>query len=189
MKTKYLALLVAGVIIAGTVFLSSQGKVTEQKKASSGELAGEVSTSAPAGAGRELFKDYPAPDFYINSDGKTTTLSELGGKKIFINFWNTWCPPCKEEMPDLNRLYLENKGKAEFLFINITAQEKTTEEVTGFLKDKKLQLPVYLDRDAGVAQLYGVRSIPTTVVLGPGGKVLYAQPGLLTYEQAAELIK
>lgn len=189
MKPKYLALLVAGVIVAGAVFLSGQGKDAEQQKAKAGEVAGEVSTTAPAGMKREPAGDYPAPDFYITRGGRTVALSDLSDKKVFINFWYTGCPPCKEEMPALNRLYLEQGEKVEFLFINITPQEKSVSAVTDFINQEKLQLPVYLDRDAGVAQIYGVRYTPSTVVLGPGGKVIYAKPGPLTYQQAAELIK
>lgn len=185
MKPKYLAVLVAALLVAGGLLLSHRDNVPVQKY----DFTGEVSVTTPEGTEKDLNKEQPVPDFFIKRGEDILTLGDLRGRYIFINFWNTWCPPCKEEMPDLNRLYLENNKRVEFLFINITAQEKSVQAVADFLKENKLELPVYLDKDAGVAYAYGIRSIPTTIVVNPGGEVVYARPGLITYEEAKSLIK
>jgi thiol-disulfide isomerase/thioredoxin len=174
------------VFIVGALLLTDRDKVPARQD-DNGGIVGEVSIAAPKETDKKLSVDYAA-DFYIKRGDRVDTLSGLKGKKIFINFWNTWCPPCREEMPDLNQLYIANKDKVEFIFINIAPQEKSVDEIEYFLKNNKLQIPVYLDKDASVTQAYGIRSIPATVVIGTGGEVEYARSGGLTYEQAANLI-
>ncbi len=187
MKPKHITLIVVAVFIVGALLLTERDKVAPGQDVKGG-IVGEVSIAAPEGTNKKLSGDYAA-DFYIKRGDRVDTLSGSKGKKVFINFWNTWCPPCKEEMPELNKLYIDNRDKVEFIFINITPQEKSVDVVEDFLKNNKLQIPVYLDKDASVTQTYGVRSIPTTVVIGPGGEVEYASPGALTYDQAAKLIR
>ncbi|ACV64252.1 alkyl hydroperoxide reductase/ Thiol specific antioxidant/ Mal allergen [Desulfofarcimen acetoxidans DSM 771] len=152
-------------------------------------IAGDVSITAPSGVKEKLSPGQP-PSFFITRDKKTTTLSSLKGKYIFINFWNTWCSPCKGEMPDLNRLYLDySKKNVEFIFINIAAQEKKISDVPAFLKQNNLQIPVYLDKNAEVAATYGINAIPTTIIINPEEKVIYAAEGPISYEQASQLFK
>lgn len=182
MKPKHIALLVALLFVGGGILLSLRG----------GQAANEnvVSISPPQGVSKKLSQDINVPDFYVTKGNQTYTLADFKGRYIFINFWNTWCPPCKEEMPDLNRLYSDYRDKnVEFLFINITPQEKTEQAIVDFLKENNLTLPVYLDREAEVAMTYGVRSIPTTVVVNSNGEVVYASPGILTFEKAKQLLE
>lgn len=186
MKPKHITLIIVAVFLLGALLFGRDREPAPGEL--NGGIAGEVSIAAPEGTDRQLSEGNPG-DFYIKAGDRVDTLSGLKGKKVFINFWNTWCPPCKEEMPDLNRLYLANRNKVEFIFINIAAQENSVEDIKDYLENEKLKIPVYLDKDASVARAYGVRSIPSTVVIGSGGEVEYASPGGLSYEQAAKLIK
>lgn len=184
MNTRLVTIIVVVVLVAAGLFLT---RSDDRDKKVSG-LAGEVALSPPAGPG-SLDPDMTPPDFFIVPEsGKTTRLSDLRGKPVLINFWNTWCPPCREEMPGLDRLYREYADQTEFIFINILAGEKSVRDVTSFLADNGYSIPVYLDRQGEVAGIYGVSSIPATVVLDSDGEVVYAAAGSISYDQAKSLI-
>ena len=185
MNPKIITVIIVTLLLAGGVGLAWQKEVKPEMAG----IAGEVSITAPAGVEERLSSEQP-PSFFITNDKKTVTLNSLKGKYVFINFWNTWCPPCKAEMPDLNRLYLEYRDKnVEFLFINIASQEKNISDIPDFLKQKKLQIPVYLDKKAEVAATYGINGIPTTIIISAKGEVIYAASGPISYEQASFLLK
>lgn len=184
MKPKLLTVLVVVILVIAGLWLALPGKETKGV-----ELAGEVSLSLP-GEQRTVQPGQIPPDFFlIRNDRRATALSGIKDKYVFINFWNTWCPPCRAELPDLNKLYLEYRDKnVEFVFINITTQEKSPAVVQSFLSENNYAIPVYLDRRGEVARAYGIRGIPTTVVLNPAGELVYAASGQITYEQARSLI-
>ncbi|RJQ24877.1 MAG: TlpA family protein disulfide reductase [Peptococcaceae bacterium] len=189
MNAKLVSVTVVILLLAGIFWVFSNNKEKDESLWENKEIAGEVSITAPPGTNRTLPENQLPPSFFITRANETLTLDDLKEKYIFINFWNTWCPPCQAEMPDLNRLYLQYRNKnVEFLFINITAQEKSEKAVIEFLQQNNLQLPVFLDKKGEVAGSYGIRSIPTTIVIKPNGKVVYASPGQLTYERAESLI-
>ncbi|MGQ9557684.1 MAG: TlpA family protein disulfide reductase [Desulfurispora sp.] len=193
MRHKLIALLTAATIIALAWYLTGRnstgtsGQPTGQNTPIIGKvyLTGKTQTDQKA-------ENRPAiPEFVVQpATGSPQNIRTDSGKYIFINFWNTWCPPCREEMPDLARLYRDYRDKnVAFYFINITAGEKSPAEVEKFLQQQELNLPVYLDETGKVATAFGVRAIPTTVVVSPSGQLVYARAGMLTYAQAAELLK
>lgn len=188
MKPKILTVLVVVIIVAVGMWLANPGPKSEPK-AGEGEIAGEVSLTVP-GEQKKVQPDKIPPDFFLIAKGsQPVVLSEIKDKYIFINFWNTWCPPCQEEMPELNKLYLEFADKnVKFIFINIAAQEKSVNDVTAFLRKHNYSIPVYLDNNADVASVYGIRGIPTTIILNPQGEVIYAESGQISYEKAKGLI-
>ncbi len=103
MKTKLVTLLVVVVVLVAAGLLLFR----PEDGASGTQLAGEVSLALPGGQ-KALDPDMVPPDFFIIREGEEpVSLSELRGKLVFINFWNTWCPPCRMEMPGLDRLYRE----------------------------------------------------------------------------------
>ncbi len=183
MKTKGLAVLIAVVLVAGGLWATAGDRPGEVK------VAGEVALTLP-GEQKTVRPDHTPPDFFIIREGEEpVTLAGLRGRYVFINFWNTWCPPCRGEMPDLERFYREYRDEnVEFLFINITAQEKSVRDVNAFLAESKYSLPVYLDRQGEVARAYGIRGIPTTLVIDPAGEIIYAAAGPVSYEKAKSLI-
>lgn len=103
----------------------------------------------------------PAPDFTLqNLDGESVSFSDLRGSPVMINFWNTGCPPCRNEMPYLQEVYEENRDTGLVLLtINIGQSVSTVED---FLEENNLALPVLLDSDGDVTQRYGMPGIPTT---------------------------
>lgn len=120
-------------------------------------------------AAQEIGK--PAPNFELTDiDGKKVKLSEFRGKVVLLNFWATWCGPCKAEMPSLNSLYLAMRDK-EFIIlaISVDASEKP---VKSFMSEKKIAFPVLMDKDKEISfDLYGVAGIPVSFLLDKNGIV------------------
>ena len=111
-----------------------------------------------------------APDFALKTlDGKTVRLSELRGKKVvLVNFWATWCPPCRSEMPTMQQIYTEYKGKGfEILAINIERDSK--EEILEFMKELRLTFPVLLDSDMKVTRMYRLIGLPVSMLIDRQG--------------------
>ncbi|MCL2139395.1 MAG: TlpA family protein disulfide reductase [Treponema sp.] len=107
--------------------------------------------------------------------GGNVQLSSLKGKVVFLNFWATWCPPCRIEMPSMENMYQQFNGKAiEFVVVNIREDE---EDVKYFLDYFKFNFPVALDLDGGVAANYGIEGIPTTIIIGKDGKIIIEEVG------------
>lgn len=128
---------------------------------------------------RELVADDPqpeeghlAPDFSLKSlDGKTVRLSDLRGKKVvLINFWATWCPPCRFEMPTMQKIYSEKKGKGfEILAVNI--EPDANQEIHDFMKELRLSFPVLLDPEMKVARKYRVFALPVSMLIDRQGVI------------------
>ena len=110
----------------------------------------------------------PAPDFQLkNLDGQSVSLSDFQGKPVLINFWASWCSPCRDEMPYLQQIYEEWSGRGlVVLAINIG---ESPAEAKSFLKTHNLSLPVLLDTKQAVAGKYNIRGIPTTFFIDSGG--------------------
>ena len=110
-----------------------------------------------------------APNFTLRSlDGETVELSSLRGDVVVIDFWATWCPPCRITLPLVNKVYKETRGENVKVF-GISTDRVSSAKVRDFLQQNNMELPVLHDRDGTVARAYGVRAIPTTLVIGKYG--------------------
>ncbi|REK76898.1 redoxin domain-containing protein [Paenibacillus paeoniae] len=132
-----------------------------------------------------------APDFTLSTpEGKDIKLSDLQGKKVILNMWASWCPPCIDEMPYLQAYYDDHQAEGvEVIAVNLTQAENNEDDVMRFIKDFELSFPVVLDRESRVANMYQVRTIPTTFILDSDGKVEQKIIGPLTYEMIDELME
>ena len=107
-----------------------------------------------------------APDFQLKTlAGDTVKLSDLRGKKVMLNFWATWCPPCKAEMPEMERFSKQIGDDTVILAVNIDPQL----DVQGFVKENKITFPILLDAEDKVNEAYQVLSIPTTYFINSKG--------------------
>lgn len=152
--------LFAIMIIATAVLLLQERKDSNRVQLDTAD-AGEPSiTKAEEGQ--------PAPDFTLSaSDGTTYRLSELRGRPVMINFWATWCGPCKEEMPAIDEAYQAYKGSG-FIVLAVNVEESAA-PVDRYVSKLKLTFPVLLDPSGSVSARYRVRSLPTTVFVRPDG--------------------
>ncbi|MGQ9806582.1 MAG: TlpA family protein disulfide reductase [Chlorobiales bacterium] len=121
-----------------------------------------------------------APLFTIQTiDGKTLSLSDLRGKGVIVNFWATWCPPCRAEIPEM--IKLQNKYGNQFTFIGIAINDQE-EKVNAFVSQKGINYPVAMDN--GLSSLYGkliqggLESVPTSFVIDKHGKILDVMVGM-----------
>ena len=121
---------------------------------------------------------YRAPDFALPGlDGQRVRLSDFRGKKaIFLNFWATWCPPCRLEMPTMEKAYQEYKSRGlEVLAVSIDAGQKSV--VKNFLQEFKLTFPALLDPDMEVLRLYRMFSLPATFLIDKEGIIRHRELG------------
>jgi peroxiredoxin len=117
----------------------------------------------PSQAGR------PAPEFSFVLDGKPAKLADLRGRVIVLNFWATWCPPCVEEMPSLNRLHAQ-LAPINGMVLGVSV-DKDAGDYERFLRDHGIQFPNHRDAAATVAAAYGSAMYPETYIIGPDGKI------------------
>lgn len=110
----------------------------------------------------------PAPDFALPSlDGETVQLSDWQGQVVLVNFWGTYCPPCKEEMPDLQRLYEEHASDG-FTVLAVDVEEPA-DVVREFRAQHALTFPMLLSDDASVNPTFGIRALPTSWLVDQAG--------------------
>lgn len=125
-----------------------------------------------------------APDFtLLNVQGEEMTLSDFRGKKVILNFWASWCGPCRKEMPDMQKFYETYKGNdVEILAVNLTYFERKREHVDEFIKEFGLTFPIPLDVEKKQYEAYKVLTIPTTYFLDEQGIIQQTHLGPMTYE-------
>lgn len=140
-----------------------------------------------------------APDFtLVDQFGETHTLSDYKGKVVFLNFWATWCGPCREEMPDIQKIYEEHGGNTEDLIILGVANPKTeenpnngdgtVEEVSKFMEDNGYTYPVAMDTTGDVLRDYYISAFPTTFMIDREGKVIGYATGTLSKDIMDDII-
>jgi len=111
-----------------------------------------------------------APDFELNTlDGEKLSLSSLRGKTVLINFWASWCPPCRSEMPAMQQVFAENDPEAfVILAVNNTQQDRLS-AIESFIAERGLSFPVLLDTNGQVTNAFQVRSLPTSFFVDRDG--------------------
>jgi peroxiredoxin len=129
-----------------------------------------------------------APQFKLDAlEGKPVSLSDLNGKVVVLDFWATWCGPCRASLPHLNKMYDDLKEKGLQVFA--LDQQEDKQDVAAFVAKTKLTVPVLLDSEGKVGEQYGVKGIPQTVIIGKDGKIKKVIVGFGGEEGAAEMRK
>ncbi|KXT81433.1 Thiol:disulfide oxidoreductase [Streptococcus sp. DD11] len=173
-----------------TVLLAAVSLAACSEQAGNGDSSGSSqsssspaqSTFSPIAVGEE------APDFTLQSmDGKTVKLSDYRGKKVYLKFWASWCPPCRKSMPELEELAA--RTDRDFEILSIVAPEfqgeKSTEEFPKWFAEQGYKyVPVLFDTQAAAFQAYQIRSIPTEVLIDSQGKIGKIQLGVISNADA-----
>ncbi len=180
MRKKGNLLLLGGIILVAAALAIGYLLSTQEAEDSPGAAA-ELPVGPEVG--------FLAPDFKLTDlDGKVIQLSELRGQPVFINFWATWCPPCRQEMPDIQSAYEKYGKTVRFLAVNLTATENSIEVVRQYMSSNGYTFSALLDRDGSVATLYQVRAIPTSFFIDAEGVIRYKYVGAMNAEIIADAL-
>lgn len=163
------ALLLAGVAILYNLF--------------SGRGMEELPPTSPQAANKVL-----APDFtVIDADGNPVQLSELRGAPVVVNFWASWCPPCKSEMPGFENVWAEMGDEVRFMMIDmVDGQRETVELGAAYIAESGYSFPVYFDDGQQAAITYGITSIPTTLFIDREGDIVTMAQGAIPEKSLLE---
>lgn len=119
----------------------------------------------------EPVTETPAPDFVLRDmDGKTVRLHDMKGKVVLLNFWATWCPSCRFEMPSMELLHREYGERG--LVVLAVAFQDSADDVRSFYQEHNLSFPALLDNTAGASELYKTWSLPTTFIINKRGNIV-----------------
>lgn len=132
------------------------------------------------------------PDFELSTlSGESVKLSDLHGKKVILNFWASWCGPCKAEMPHMEKYYENNKDAAnvEIIAVNLTTSERSgLKGIEEFVHEYGLTFPILLDKEGIVGQEYRIITIPTTFLLRTNGTIAHKITGPMDEKMMSDLV-
>jgi DsbE subfamily thiol:disulfide oxidoreductase len=174
-QTPYAPLLLGIALLVGAVWLM-EGGLTDESATNKDTTAVTVS-GVQGGVTPRL--DEPAPTFTLEAtDGARVALADLRGRPVFVNFWASWCPPCRGEMPDIQRLADEDRD-AGLVVLGVNLEEER-EQVLRYGQTLGLSFPLLVDRTGAVASRYNVTGLPTSYFVDRDGVIRDRNVGPLT---------
>ncbi|MBQ7845817.1 MAG: TlpA family protein disulfide reductase [Clostridia bacterium] len=188
-------LLVVLLVAAGFLYNSLKDKVElSNLVAQTTAVPSEEPTTDPDVTAAPTATPRPAaPDFTVyDVEGNAVSLSSMQGKPVVVNFWASWCGPCKSEMPDFQKAYEQHGEAVHFMIVNMTdGMQETKEKAKAYVDKQGFTFPVYYDTDMDAAMTYGVSSIPATYFVAADGSLIARANGaisLATLEKGLSMI-
>ncbi|SFF45237.1 Peroxiredoxin [Paenibacillus algorifonticola] len=171
--------MLVGVFLVGLVVWGVYDHLREQN-----ELKFQENEDVISGIKIGIHEGEIAPNFKLSSlDNEEMSLTELKGKRVLLNFWATWCPPCRAEMPHIEKFHEEYKDQNVVVIgINLSYTEDSIEDVLTFLRKYNVTFPILKDEKARVADLFAIRSYPTTYMIDTSGVIRQKFQGAITYD-------
>lgn len=172
LKLLILVLLMAVLILGAYVLY---GKLSPQV-----QIQTQLPAEETADAGQEERK--PAPDFsFYDLEGNAYALSDFRNTPVILNFWASWCGPCKNEMPHFQTAFDTYGGEIQFLLVNLTdGTQDTKEKASSYIDGQGYTFPVYYDTDMAGARAYGIYAVPVTCFIDGEGNLVSQTVGMLT---------
>jgi len=185
MNTKWKAIAGFAVILAGLMWFAFQPQETTANSATSKPAAQNTATQSTGENEAPM-----APAFTLkNLEGDYVSLADYRGKVIFVNFWATWCPPCRQEIPHFVKL-VEKYGEDGFVILGISVDDPSDfGKVPGFADSYNINYPILFGNQIVASQYGGIESIPTTFVIDREGRALGKIIGARPYEQFENIVK
>lgn len=174
---KFLIGIIVTIVIFFTVDIYLNWQKEDQKEKD--EIRHEQTESVNAKIKSGLKVGDKAPNFILKTlSGEKVNLSDLIGKKVILNFWATWCPPCREEMPAMEQVYQKYKNQeVEIVAVNSTVGKETVDKVKKFTEELNITFPIPLDVEAEVFKVYQIYGLPTTYFINTKGVIHFVHFG------------
>lgn len=178
---KAILLLIVGVMLGWAVFefvnSSDKGEALNTSEYENANIGEKAIESNEVG----IRKGQLAPDFELKTlDGETVRLSDYKGQRVMLNFWATWCPPCRAEMPDMQKF--QEKKDVQILAVNLSETESDPGNVQKFIDELNLTLTIPLDDESAVSNEYQVMAYPTTYMIDADGRIQFVTLGAMNYD-------
>ncbi|MBE6611225.1 MAG: TlpA family protein disulfide reductase [Ruminococcaceae bacterium] len=155
------------IVLASTAYKTLTEKYSVPQMNAVDELSAMTGSVTP-----EQEEKPDAPDFTVTDrDGNEVKLSDFAGKPVVVNFWATWCTPCKSELPAFEDAYKEYGEDVVFMMVNLSDSRDTLEVVNQFVADGSYEFPLYFDSKHDASATYGIYSIPMTLFVSADGKL------------------
>lgn len=189
MKNAVLVVIVIGLlgwITYDLIAASNENAAGEYGSAASEQIynSGEISDYSNSG----IRKGELAPDFELTTlDGEVVKLSNYKGKRVMLNFWATWCPPCRAEMPDMQKF--QDNQDVQVLAVNLSETESSLDNIPKFVDELNLSLTIPLDKESAVSKEYRVVAYPTTYMIDSDGRIQFIAMGAMNYDFMVEQLE
>lgn len=177
------ALLVSVLLIAATQIRRAGRPASpevEDTAISPGQNSSGLDGHRPIAAGEKA-----APFKLTDLSGDSVSMAQLHGKVVFLNIWATWCAPCREEMPSMEKLYEGLHGNKDFVMLAVSQDTSSRDEVVAYVKKHGYHFDVLLDPQNAVAEAYKVSGVPETFIIDREGRIVAHHSGAFDWSQPA----